>query len=340
MRSLIFAVAALLTALPYSGSFAQSLSPPPPQSPPQPQGQAQSQSEVDQAEVLRMGDLVQATGGEAIRSVATDAFVEAMRPPQDDSSKWFISVVTIPGCSGCEQLKRDWGSSPWLLALANPSDPSKSWSHFKFYDRNDRSQAFRWEKVRISSYPTILVQPPRSGSYGNPATVVYQGVYQGNPEQQARGITAAIRQYISTLPNVGALAGDRQPDLSGGIRQGQFAPPWNSGPQATPWNPDRAPVLPNFDPLIPPLPDFVKPNFGVSWGTVLSILGATFLAPVALALGTVAASTIRQYSPATKQQQPPDPTAVNQLVDDLVERLTPPPTGRATTRKTTAGRRG
>ena len=62
--------------------------------------------------------------------------------------------------------------SEWLLALANPNVPKQSWAHYTVYDRDDRSQAFRFENIKVTASPTLLVQPPRTGRFGDPATVV------------------------------------------------------------------------------------------------------------------------------------------------------------------------
>ena len=89
----------------------------------------------------------------------------------------------MKGRAPCEKLKRDWATNEWLLALANPSDSKRSWAHYNFYDKDDKSPKSRWEKVKITAYPTIIIQPPRSEIYGDPATVVFQKVYQGDPER-------------------------------------------------------------------------------------------------------------------------------------------------------------
>mgnify|MGYP002623348369 FL=1 len=79
--------------------------------------------EVDRAEVLRLGNMVQHVGD--IEGDPVDLFVEAMGPPASDADKWFISVITTQGCAPCQKLKTDWATSPWLLALADPNDPKK-----------------------------------------------------------------------------------------------------------------------------------------------------------------------------------------------------------------------
>jgi hypothetical protein len=158
-------------------------------------GAVGQEPEVDTAEVLRLGNMVQHVDG--IGSDPADSFVEAMGPPASDADKWYISVLSMQGCPACQKLKGDWTTNQWLLALADPSDPKKSWAHYNIYLREDRSQAFRFENIKVTAYPTVLVQPPRNGRYGEPKTVVFQGTYGGDPERLARQITEAIRRYVA-----------------------------------------------------------------------------------------------------------------------------------------------
>lgn len=273
---------------------------------------AQTPPEVDQAEVMRLGDLVQSVG-ENVRASGDDAFVTAMGPPASDADKWFISVLSMTGCAGCEKLKQDWAINPWLLAIANPTDPKQSWSHFKVYDKDDRSQAFRFENIKVTAYPTILVQPPRSERYGDPATVVYQGVYSGDPEKQARAITSAIRQYISKLqaPPTPAHIGDT----------GQVAadPPWQPTPRVDPWQPQPQtnPQFPPFDPSIPPQPPAPAPVPGFPWSSVLTLMAAGFSLPAAVALVIWAVSIIR----ARRQAAGKPPIVDQQTLDQVLTLL-------------------
>ena len=191
--------------------------------------------EVDQDEVLRLGNIVQRIGGHQDEEV--DGFVQVMALPADDIDKWFISVVTMQGCAPCAKLKKDWATDPWLRALAKPDDPKTSWAHFNYYDKDDKSQQWRFEKLRITAYPTVLVQPPRSGKYGNPSTVVYQNTYGGDPQALATAMTTAIRRYVATLPK----QIQQRPDTR---------PPWQPTPKVEP------PVLPDARPVFPDL----RPN--------------------------------------------------------------------------------
>src|SRR5262245_20875243 len=245
--------------------------------------------EVDLAEVLRLGDLVQRLGSRIGAPAGDDAYVEAMGPPASDADKWFITVITKRGCGGCERLKRDFASDPWLLALANPSDPEKSWSHYNVYSIDDRSQSWRFRNIRITAYPTVLVQPPRSRKYGESSTVVYQGVYDGDPRHLATEITSAVRRYVAKFQ-----APRQSSDEPGSGATGRVVgvdPPWQPAPLDDPFAPNVNPILPpvNVPVQIPPAPQTEpkpepKPDSEFPWTALLSLVTAGFSLPAAAAI--------------------------------------------------------
>jgi hypothetical protein len=257
------------------------------------------EAEVDREEVLRLGNMVQHVGG--IESDPVDLFVEAMGPPASDADKWFLSVYTMQGCAPCQQLKSDWATSPWLLALADPNDSKKSWAHYNVFSREDQSQAFRIEKLQIEAFPTIVVQPPRSGRYGDPQTVVYQGTYGGDPEKLARQITAAIRLYVSKLEPPLAPEPPVQQAPEGA---GRFDPPWQPPPKVEPRLPDFLPVFPDSRPVIPPNlnpTDLLMPRL-FRWGTVGTVI-ATILLTLLVVWGSPRAlQAVRQWQTASRQR--------------------------------------
>lgn len=167
-------------------------------------------------EILRRGNLVEHVGGDTIGDAT--AIAEAMRPPADDSHKWFVSIVSTDGCRYCVALERDFASSPHLLAFANPHDYKASWSHFNVFRANDATQKWRWKNVKLVGYPTILVQPPRSGDYGDPRTIVWQKTgYDGDAEKLAAGLRAAISNYAVRQHQVRQSAGETVPAPNDGI---------------------------------------------------------------------------------------------------------------------------
>jgi hypothetical protein len=198
--------------------------------------------EVDQNEVLRRGDAVEYIAG------AQAEWLAALSPPADDRDKWFISVISMQGCPGCQQLKRDWRSNEWLQSLADPESPKESWAHFNLYDKDDQSQSWRFKKIKVEAYPTILVQPPRSGRYGDPKTIVFQGIYRGDPKDLAKEIVAAIRKYVAKLKP----QRPRSHEQAVGVD-----PPWDPTPKV---EPEPAPT-PAVDPLdVIQIPPEVQPT--------------------------------------------------------------------------------
>jgi len=258
--------------------------------------------EVDSGEVLRLGDMVQHVDGKIHGDTAEDAAIEALKPPADDNDKWFISVITTRSCAGCIKLKQDWSSDPWLLALANPEDSKQSWSHYTVYDAADRSQSWRWKNIKIVSYPTILVQPPRNEKYGKSSTVVYQGTYGGDPRQLAADISNAIKQYVGKL-NTGYTNQD-------------VAPPWTPAPKE-----DRLlPFRPNDNGgrLIPPLvPDEVAIEVSFPWKAILTLLAGGFSIPAIIGIVIWLLYTIRAGRKEAEKPLLLNDDVFNRLIDIL-----------------------
>jgi len=154
--------------------------------------------EVDTAAVIRRGDHVEHVDG--IQSEADAAWGEVTAPPADDSHKWFITVLTMKNCGPCNQLKADWQTSQHLRAFAIPGDQKNSWAHINFYDVENETHAWWQKNLKISGYPTILIQPPRTKQYGDPSTVVFQKTgYNGKPEELAAKMSAGMKTYVAKL---------------------------------------------------------------------------------------------------------------------------------------------
>jgi len=150
--------------------------------------------EVDAAEVFRCGDQCHLiTGHEA---TIQGAVSEAMAPPANDGDKFYVSIVRQPNDPACERLLDDWATDSNLRSLAMPGD-LRSWSHCTVYTAGDESQDWRFSAIEITGYPTVLITPPRSGIYGDAATVIYQADgYDGDGRAMAADMSAAIRRYV------------------------------------------------------------------------------------------------------------------------------------------------
>jgi hypothetical protein len=236
-----------------------------------------------------------------------DALVEALAPPASDADKWFISVLTTQNCAGCVKLKRDWEANAWLLALANPADAKASWAHFNVYAAEDAIQKFRFAGIKVTAYPTILVQPPRTRKYGDPATVVFQGTYGGDPQKLASEIVRAIRKYVAALdkrePGPREVEGEQEAEQVG------VDPPWQPAPKE---DPNAKPILQVNLPQVPPAD--APPAF--PWSAVLALFTAGASLPAAAAIALWLIRVIRSARQAAGQ-----PPLVDQALLERVLKL-------------------
>ncbi len=243
--------------------------------------------EVDVAEVYRRGDYVERIG-QGPRSETESEYLAAMAPPADDSSKWFITIVTQPGCAPCEALKRDLMAKPELQAFVNMTSPKQSWAHCNVYSIDDETQAWRFQAIKIKSFPTILVQPPLNKKYGDPSTVVMQQAgYAGGSTQLAKNLSKSIKAYIAKRNQTPQPVRHEADNYAGGFRAQEESKPKATYPRYTenpsggykqqitgplrPWELDppfrprpKTPVAPapNLVPDLPSdeIPDPLNPN--------------------------------------------------------------------------------
>jgi len=265
---------------------------------------AQGLDAVHTAEVARLGNTTQHING-GHQTNGTDAVIEAMKPPTSDVDKWFISVISTKGCQPCLELKKAWRSDPWLRALADPNAPKESWAHYCEYMIENKSQNWQFENVKFEAYPTVLVQPPESGKYGDSSIVVFQGAYGGSPKAMAQRIVSTVKRYVRKIAPQVQIVPTRQPapDAQHGrdvaplpivaapiADQDRNAPcPWTPtpAPETDPKEPWR-PFQPNAPPVnqfqIPPLD--AAPLLTFPWASLLGLMsgGFSWLAIIAIAL--------------------------------------------------------
>lgn len=163
--------------------------------------------DVDAREVVRRGNMVEHITPDMEDYDATAyTIAQIAATPDSDADKWYVSVITQKGCQPCKKLLEDWKTDPTLRAYAIPESAKDSWSHFTVYDYDDPLQSWRWKQsaknpnpIKITAFPTIIVQPPRSGKYGKGSTVVLKYVYEGSPEKLHNAINGAIKAYVAKL---------------------------------------------------------------------------------------------------------------------------------------------
>lgn len=141
-----------------------------------------------------------------ILSICSTHFLNSAKAQlTDDSHKWFITVLYDDSYAS-NLLRHHFRTNEYLLALANPLDKSKSWSHYREFYVNDPAQRFRIEQYKYKNLPCIVVQPPLNGSYGDPKTVIlqvegYNGDYYKVYKFLKDGIEEFARNNYRPQPN-------------------------------------------------------------------------------------------------------------------------------------------
>ncbi|MGC4005040.1 MAG: hypothetical protein QM811_18780 [Pirellulales bacterium] len=201
---------------------------------------------VDRDEIVRRGDRVEHVDAYAF----SDG--DPLAPPADDSHKWFVTLLTQPGCAPCKTLLTDLATRDELRAFVDPGDMRRSWAHFNRYSSADESQHWRWKHVAIAGYPTLLIQPPLNGRYGDPKQVVLQKTgYDGDAKKLAGQLRDAIethaREHVAPRTEIVT-------ELTASIAPSTAF----TAPRATP--PFAPPALPDALPAVLPAPLVVPPS--------------------------------------------------------------------------------
>lgn len=222
--------------------------------------------DVDAREVVRRGDMIEhITPDMEDVDDTTYTIAQIAATPDSDLDKWYLSVITQKGCQPCKQLLKDWESNQTLRAYAVPESAKDSWSHFTVYDYDDPLQSWRWKQsaknpnpIKISAFPTIIVQPPRSGKYGKPSTVVLKYVWEGSPEKLHTAINGAIKAYVAKLEQRRSIEATKDSEAPL-IGKGGFRAPETSADFAKPHGQQQFPpplALPlDTQPIVPSPPE-------------------------------------------------------------------------------------
>ena len=195
-----------------------------------------------QAEVARRGALVEHVAGAGAEPDAATAIAAALQPPADDAHKWLFTLVVTRNCQWCERARRDFETDARLKAWVDTKDFARSWGHWQVVQIEDQSQAWRWKDYRPTSFPTLIVQPPVNGSWGDAHTIVFARQGYLKPADLDPAIRQAIQSYVAkTFP--------KQTATSGGLQQ-------LGTDRAAGFNPPTPPPAP-----LPPLPSVPQPAY-------------------------------------------------------------------------------
>lgn len=259
-------------------------------------------------EIKRRGDFVERINTEG-ELVGQSPDARPLAPPADDSHKWFITLVTQPGCTPCDRLKHDFARNPNLSPFVDVENHKRSWAHYNVYSSADLTQQWRFKSLRLSAFPTLIIQPPRDGSYGDPKTVVVQITgYDGDAARMALRIRNAILAYaqahnqrreadveqeeteqtetdledlsvhsVDSCREASAIGQQAPFDVPGPnplVPQIDFPRPFQPQPQPAPYPQPTGPLFPNLPNILPNIAP-LQPTFDV--GSLLTMLITSML---------------------------------------------------------------
>jgi len=214
-----------------------------------------------QAEIARRGALVERVDGLQLANDASAAVAAAMQPPADDSHKWLFTIVTTRNCRLCEELRRDFETDGRLKSWVDTKDYTKSWAHLHVVQIEDQSQLWRWKDFRPSAFPTLIVQPPINGSWGDPHTIVYARQGYLKPAELDEAIRKAIQLYSAkAFPRRLAWEAKQGAESGGGLTGRGLLQETNAD-QSGGWTPPVPPPVPLAPlPSNPTMPNEIPPR--------------------------------------------------------------------------------
>lgn len=182
--------------------------------------QAQEVKEGDVPELaiwesLRRGAMVQELGTTTAGEI--DIIADALAPPEDDSHKWFVTLVTQDKCESCELLKAAFIKKEELRAWVNVDEPAKSTTHYQVRRVEDVTQK-DWLKglqpeIQKGGFPLLVIQPPRNGEFGpNKTVVAVLHTFDGDCAKYSQRMRDAITAYVREMSRRGLIThiGDNQ----------------------------------------------------------------------------------------------------------------------------------
>jgi len=149
--------------------------------------------DVAPREIARRGNQVELTG-----TIRSGLMAAALAPPEDDSAKWFVTLVYQPGEPVSEKLRKTIQEDRDIRAWVDFKDPLHSFTHYQERAITDPLQrdwlAGLSQAIERYGLPMVVIQPPRNNQFGPPATIVkcVHGDHSG------KDLSAKIREGIVT----------------------------------------------------------------------------------------------------------------------------------------------
>ena len=215
-------------------------------------------------EIERRGCLVQKIDGQ-IGDNTADVLAEALAVPEDDSHKFTLTILYGAHRNAqLDRLKEHLLSAkelePWVRCKDrgkgsyDVASTGESHLHCRFDQHKNPFVPDQWSGIKVIDYPTLLLQPPRSGQWGQPDTAINQRTgYDGNPAKLAEWLKASIGKYVLAYSRTPEYHAARAARTSAGHEQSRrypapFPVPPKELPQgaepASPFPQDLVPVEP------------------------------------------------------------------------------------------------
>lgn len=239
-------------------------------------------------EIERRGYLVQKIDGQ-IGDDTADVLAEALAVPPDDSHKFTLTILYgAHRNSQLDKLKADLLSAkelePWVRCRDrgkgsyDVASTSESHLHCRFDQHKNPLVPEQWSGIKVVDYPTLLLQPPRSGQWGPPDTVINQRTgYDGDPARLAEWMRASIGKYTLAYAQTPEYHAARASRAAAGHEQpaaaGRYPAPFPVPPQELPAGAEPAsPFPPDLVPVEPPPARFPIVNWLIGSGVLALLL--------------------------------------------------------------------
>lgn len=249
---------------------------------------AQEKDVPDQArrEIERRGYLVQKIDDQ-VGAAPADVLAEALGIPPDDSHKFTLTIL-YGGYRNAQldKLKEHVLTAkelePWVRCRDrgkgsyDVASTGESHLHCRFDQHKNPFLPDHWSGIKVVGYPTLLLQPPRNGQWGSPATVINQRTgYDGDPAKLAEWIRASIAKYALAYAQKPEYHAARSRNGHQEAKQtaGRYPAPFSVPPRELPAGSDpSSPFPPDLVPIEPEPAQYPVLNWLIASGVLVLLL--------------------------------------------------------------------